>query len=114
MSKTNNTKQYAILWLNQQGHSPKEIAKELKISETQVSDIISENTTTKETNTQPNDVTQSVAPINSKNLMITHTAGKKTNTVAIMTKEASEVNDTKFKNNTRTISDKGIFRPKSQ
>ena len=56
--------------------------------------------------------------IKSKSLMINHTSGKKDNSVTIMTKEASEVNDTVKKNlpaitNKSTEAQKSIFRPKN-
>lgn len=101
MSTINNSKKYAIMWLNSQGKSNDDIAKELSVSIEAVSKIISEI---------PQPQTQ---PISSKNLMITHTAGKKNNTVAIMTKEASELNDAKSKNIQQKPISNGIFRPKS-
>jgi hypothetical protein len=102
MSNISNTKKYAALWLHNQGKSPQDIAKELSIQLNKVEEIISET---------PSQT--SVAP-NSKNLMITHTAGKKANHVAIMTKEASELNDSKLKNMQGRNNNTGIFRPKSK
>lgn len=104
MANVNNSKKYAILWLNSQGKSDKDIADELSMSLESVSKITSE--------IKPIE-NQSTSPINSKNLMITHTSGKRNNTVAIMTKEASELNDAKSKNIPQRQIDKGIFRPKS-
>lgn len=102
-----DTKKYAILWLNYTGKDPKTISKELKVPFETVKDIINE---TSNTNKEENNFKK----IDSKNLMITHTSGKKANSVAIMTKEASEVNDAKNKNpkahTNKNI--KGIFKPK--
>lgn len=106
MATINSSKKYAILWLNSQGKSDKDIATELSLNIDAVSKITSE---IKPVENQD----KSVSPINSKNLMITHTAGKKTNTVAIMTKEASELNDAKAKKIPQRQIDRGIFRPKS-
>ncbi len=102
MSVISNTKKYAALWLNNQGKSHEDIAKELSIPLNKLSEILPETTSA-----------TSVAP-NSKNLMITHTAGKKANHVAIMTKEASELNDSKLKNMQGRNNNTGIFRPKSK
>lgn len=107
MSNISNTKQYAILWLATQGKTSEHISKELKISLSDVEYVIS--TKQSENSTEP-----TTAPINSKNLMITHTSGKKNNSVAIMTKEASELNDVKLKNMPSRDDNKGIFRPKSK
>ena len=98
MAALSNSKKYAILWLNSQGQSAENIAKELNVTLVQIQNIVQASSNT--------------AAINSKNLMITHTAGKKANNVAIMTKEASESNDAKYKSMTNRTNDKGIFRPK--
>lgn len=101
MANLTKTKEYAIRWLNSQGVDNSAIAKELKISVEQITSLIG--------NVDPGSLAESKA----KNLMITHTAGKKVNTVAVMTKEASELGDTARQNNppaTREIP--GIFRPK--
>ena len=102
MSNISNAKKYAALWLNSQGKEASDIAKELTLSNAQVLDIIASSGPTETT------------AITNKSLMITHTAGKKANNVAIMTKEASELNDSKLKKMTSKNSDKGIFRPKSK
>lgn len=103
MSKITKTQKYAIQWLDSTGMNIQDISKELKITSDQVASIL-------ESSKQP-----AAIETKSKNLMITHTSGKKINSVAIMTKEASEVSDDLKKNlpnavaNTKT---KGIFRPK--
>lgn len=102
MASISNAKKYAVLWLHSQGKESEYICKELSLSDAQVSEIIASN--------KPSET----VAITSKNLMITHTAGKKANHVAIMTKEASELNDTKLKKMANINNDKGIFRPKSK
>lgn len=102
MANISNAKKYAVLWMNSQNKSLDEISKELNISNDQINDIITSNKPTETT------------AVTNKNLMITHTAGKKANHVAIMTKEASELNDSQLKKMTPQQSDKGIFRPKQK
>lgn len=105
MADISNTKKYAILWLNSLGKEASAISSELKISKDKVLGVVSE-ISTEETH-QPQSQT-------SKDLMITRTAGKGVNSVAIMTKEASEISDAKIKNSHNQGYDdleKGIFRP---
>lgn len=105
------TKQYAILWLNSQNISINDISKELKINSNDIVATIDQYVP------KANDSNNVSQPITSHNLMITHTAGKKSNTVAIMTKEASELNDHKNKNQSQPVPNKNlnrdIFRPKN-
>lgn len=103
MSKISKTKEYAIKWLYSQQQSVEDIASEVKASTEEVqgiiNKIIAENPPKK---------------ITSPDLMIRHTASKGTNSVSIMTREASELNDATKKNHTapaRNI-EKSIFRPK--
>lgn len=105
MANVSNSKKYATLWLYSQGKSSKDISEELGMSIESVDKIIEE--------APPKPNVENTVPINSKNLMITHTSGKKNNTVAIMTKEASELNDAKAKKIPERPITKGIFRPKS-
>jgi len=105
-----NTKIYAILWLSHKGKDANEIAKELKIPLESVQDAIDTDINSNNMNKKEDSITQK---IDSKNLMITHTSGKKTNSVAIMTKEASEINDIKNKSSIKSDKNiKGVFRPK--
>ena len=104
MAKLSKSNFYAIQWLSSQGKSPSEIAQELNISEKQVESNITAQAT------QPADQSK----ITPKNLMITQTSGKGTNTVAIMTKQASELGDELKKNHIPPRSNVGIFRPKQQ
>lgn len=110
MPKITKNNKYAVLWLNHNGLSLKDIAEELKITENQVSSVLEEQTEKK------NNVKTSSNPVKaspSKNLMIRETANKKSH-VAIMTKESSMINDEAKKNNTsinKTKETPGIYRP---
>jgi hypothetical protein len=108
MSRITKVQKYAIQWLNHAGKSVEEISKELDIKPSQISTIISVNS-----QPEPTTVTHQLAK--TKDLMITHTSGKKSNSVAIMTKEASEIADEAKKKAPITKgrdSERGIFRPK--
>lgn len=98
---------YAILYLFGIGKSDEQISKELKI------DIADVKKTTKQSSNNPKIKTTS-SKINSKDLMITQTSNKKINSVAVMTKAASEVNDDFKKKIPSTVSRTGkvsIYRP---
>jgi predicted transcriptional regulator len=86
MTKITKSVSYAINWLVTQGKKAEEIATELKLTEEQVTAYLKKNTKA---------LPIKSSPVNSKSrdLMIRHTRDKKNNSVAIMTKEASEVND---------------------
>jgi len=105
---TNNNK-YAIYYLNDEGFDAKKISKELQLKITEVKEVL-KNRETK----QAEKIKTTSSKINSKNLMITETAGKGTKSVAIMTKAASEVND-EFKKNTNSTRSRtaksAIFKP---
>jgi hypothetical protein len=101
MSKLTNIKKYAAQWLKYTGLNDDDISKEIKVSLNELQEMWTE-------------LTNNTAESKSTNLMITHTAGKKVNSVAIMTKEASEVVDA-GRNKPAPIRDqKGIFRPKQK
>lgn len=116
MNKINKTQTYAVCWLNSLNKSVTDIADELKITEKQVLTILEKNTQSKSTDdevikTATSSVTSKITP---KDLMISHTSAKKTNSVSIMTKEASELSDELRKNingNSKTDQQRGIFRP---
>lgn len=114
MARLNKTQTYAILWLNSIGKEPKDISKELDIQENQIINTITKNTQeTKQENKIPTASSPVSNKYNSKDLMITDTASK-TRKVAIMTKEASEINDSFKKNATNppsTKAQKNIYRP---
>jgi transcriptional antiterminator len=113
MARTSKLHQYSTYWLNSQGLSVSSIATELDLTDKQVSKILEKNNSVNETN----NIKTNSSPVNSsktssKDLMIRHTSAKKNNSVAIMTKEASEVNDEAKKNNkTHPNLQKNIFRP---
>ena len=108
MPKLNKTQRYAIQWLNHTGSDAESISKELNLSVEQVSTIIQSNIESKDPKSD-----KKTAKTRASDLMITHTSGKKINSVAIMTKEASEVGDAaRTKSNSSTSQNKGIFRPK--
>jgi len=110
MSKLNKTQIYAIRWLASQATSPEIIASELEINIEQVNKTMEKygSSTTNEDNVQ---VKKSSTKISN---MITETSGKKTNSVAIMTKEASERHDAmRNKTQTKHNNEKTIFRPKN-
>jgi hypothetical protein len=98
MARLKKSQEYAILWLYQENKSPKEISEELSLTEKQVVSCIKRNAP--ETTTSQK--TESNNKKSSKDFMITHTSSKQDNTVAIMTKEASEMNDEFTKKNRPT------------
>jgi hypothetical protein len=117
MNKITKTQTYAVCWLHSLNKSSIEIADELKITEKQVLNILEKNTSPKIEQTEDviktatSSTAQKVTP---KDLMITHTSAKKTNSVSIMTKEASELGDElrkKTPNSNKTDQQRGIFRP---
>lgn len=104
MAKLSKVNTYAILWLNQTGQSIEQIVDELGVTEKQVATVLEANPPAQTT----------VSNVNPKNLMITHTAGKKLNNVAIMTKDASAMADENRKKASSSQGrnqDKNIFRP---
>lgn len=111
MAKLNKSQIYAIQWLNSQGKSIEDISKELSITPKQIGPIIEKQATT---GTQV-DIPVSTSKVgNYPNLMISQTSAKKNKSVAIMTKEASQVHDaarSKLVSNKKSM--KGIFRPNS-
>lgn len=105
MAKLNKTKEYAIQYLSLYAKkNPEEIAKELKISVTDVKAAL--KTSSKSTAPAKTDKT--------KDLMIRQTSAKKMNTVSIMTEAAAQLSDEFVRNmespNKRTQN--YIFRPK--
>lgn len=109
MARINKTQTYAILWLNSQSYDSAYIEKELGVTNKQIETVLNKIKDTEPTN----NVKTSSAPVGqskSKNLMITESASR-TRSVAIMTKEASELNDALKKNSKPTKSENGIFRP---
>lgn len=91
MARLSKANKYAILWLKSQNKSNEEIQKELDVTSKQIESLCSEPTenTKSENNTSRK---------TSKDFMIHETANR-VNSVAIMTKEASSMNDDFKKSN---------------
>lgn len=85
MAKLSKANKYAILWLKSQGKSIEEIQKELNVTMKQVE-------STQQPVAIPGAKQQATAHKTSKDFMIHETANR-VNSVAIMTKEASSMND---------------------
>lgn len=102
---------YAIYFLADEGKDKKVISKELNIGVKLVGDVLSKRPEIKNKSIP----TTSAKVTTSKDMMIRQTSGKGTNSVAIMTKEASQVNDSFKKNLDPTIvsrtSRNAIYRP---
>jgi hypothetical protein len=108
--KKNKATEYAVKYLfDIKKVDIKNIAIELKLSENEVEKILGNNSIESEALK-----TSVKAPSKSKNLMISHTSTKKTNSVSIMTEAASQLNDDLKKklNNSASRNTKNcIFRP---
>lgn len=106
MARLNKTQIYAIRWLNYQDFPDAKIANELGLNIEQVSKTLEKYANTSKEKSVPT----KTSPVN----MINTTSGKGTNSVSIMTKEASEAGD-KMKKNNSTLNPihKSIFRPKN-
>lgn len=103
--RLNKTQKYAINWLFSQDKEVSEIVKELKLQVKCVQNYIDKNLQTTKA------AVEEAKTLGSKELMIRHTSNKNNNTVAIMTKEASELNDeSKKKLRQKTRDNKNIFR----
>lgn len=96
MARISKANTYAINWLAQQNKNKEEIAQELKLSVDQVAKVLEQFNSVNKDGASTK-TTQEPAS-RSKSLMINTTMGKKTNTVSIMTKDASEYNDAVKKN----------------
>lgn len=109
MAKLSKSNTYAVHWLNSQGQSIEQIAKELDITIKQVSSVI-EKQASAGSDTNIPVATSKVGKY--PNLMINQTSAKKSKSVAIMTKEASEVHDAaRSKLVPKNKEMKGVFRP---
>lgn len=103
--RLNKSQKYAIQWMVSQGSDVPQIVKELKIQTDVVNKFIEKNCRPNNNNTIK---TQS-GPIKAKDLMIRQTSAKGNNTVAIMTKEASQTGDA-FK---KSIASNSVTRNKN-
>lgn len=111
MSRLNKTQIYAIRWLYSNNKTPENIAVELNLNIDQVNRSIEKFSASDK---QPNIKTQSEKATNkSESSMIRETSGKKTNSVSIMTKDASAQGD-EFRKKTISKPDSSgfIYRPK--
>ena len=108
--RLNKTQKYAINWLVSQDTEIKEIVKELKLQIACVQSYIDKHLKEQKASIKEHQNSE-VAKITSKDLMIRHTSNKSNNTVAIMTKEASEINDSNRKKQSAKVRDTShIFR----
>lgn len=111
MAKINKIQKYAILWLNSQNYTVADISKELTLTEKQIRSVVQ---STEQTDSTIPTAKSPVSSSRSQNLMIRETAGKRTKSVAIMTQEASMINDdykNKISDNQKKNTDKYIYRP---
>lgn len=117
MPRLTKTEIYAIKWLNSQGKNSQEIAEELTLSDKQVQNVVEKNHVSTKQKTIKDATAKAGNKTTVKDLMITKTSNKNINSVAIMTKEASEVGDASKKLNNNTSISKSfknsIYRPNS-
>lgn len=108
--RINKENGYAIQWLVSQGKSPQDISEELGFTVKQINNFIKNNNVE-----SPNiPISTSSTASKTEDLMIRHTSVKKNNSVAIMTKEASERNDSmrpKMQSGKKN-NDSHIFKPR--
>ncbi len=117
MSNIKKNQTYSILWLNSQGWDNEKIMQELTVSNDQIKKTLEKYEIINQDSKKNIKTTSSVS--RSKNLMITETSGKRQKTIAIMTKEASELNDELKKTNVlpnlnKQKIEKNIFRPSKE
>lgn len=108
--ETNKSDVYAIYYLLDNGKDSKFISKELNIAIKIVEDTIAQRKESQNTK-----IPTTSSKVTNKDMMIRQTSVKGTNSVAIMTKEASQVNDSFKKTLTNQIvsrtSKNAIYRP---
>jgi orotate phosphoribosyltransferase-like protein len=96
MAKLSKANQYAIMWLDSQGYTIDNIAKELNLTIEKIQPYISNKSPETETETKAE------APVRtaktSKDFMIRHSQNN-VNSVSIMTQQASMLNDESRKKN---------------
>ena len=88
--RLNKSQKYAIQWMVSEGNEVTQIVKELKIPTDVVNKFIEKNCKPNKNNAIQ---TTKSGPLKSKDLMIRKTDSKGNNTVAVMTKEASQTAD---------------------
>jgi len=111
MGRINRTQKYAAMWLHSQGWPANKIANELELTDSQIKNAIKGSQSEEVNGIRTKSSVVSKDP-NSKNLMITETSSGKHN-VAIMTKSASEKNDSASKAHRQSTppENPNIFRP---
>lgn len=104
MAKYSKTQQYAVLWLDHLGIATDNISKELNLTTKQVNYIIKQNN-------KASNISKEINSPPIKNLIIKESAGGR-QTVAVMTKEASQISDDqKIKYKTNKSELPHIFNP---
>lgn len=115
MPRLTKTETYAIRWLAEQGKTPEQISEELNLPDKKVKNVLEKSH--KSSSDKKIKTATSKANTSSKDLMITKTANKRINSVAIMTKEASEVADANRQSTNNTTIQRSlknaIYRPNS-
>ena len=106
--KLNKTQSYAIQYLLTQDKNALDISTELKLPV----DIVQKYVEKNQIASKENNIPATTSKVTASDLMIRHTRDKKTNSVAIMTKEASELADASKQNNTLKQNSDHIYRPR--
>lgn len=106
--KLNKTQSYAIQYLLTQNKNAIDISTELKLPIDAVQKYIEKN----QIASNENNIPATTSKVTASDLMIRHTRDKKTNSVAIMTKEASELADASKQNNSPKQNSDHIYRPR--
>lgn len=116
MARLTKAETYAIKWLSSQGKNVDQIAEELKLTEQQVKRTIEKSHASSKTKNNVKTATEKANNSKAKDLIITKTAGKNINSVAIMTKEASEVSDAHRQSSNNVATSRAfknsIYRPR--
>jgi len=106
--KLNKTQSYAIQYLLSQNKTAIDISTELKIPLANVEKFIEKNKPAAVENAVPT----TTSKVTASDLMIRHTRDKKTNSVAIMTKEASELSDAARATYVKKTDSNHIYKPR--
>jgi hypothetical protein len=106
--KLTKTQSYAIQYLLAQNKTSIDISTELKIPLANVEKFIEKNKPASTDNT----LATTTSKVTASDLMIRHTRDKKTNSVAIMTKEASEMSDAARATYSKKTDSNHIYKPR--
>lgn len=97
--QTNKSEEYAIKFLHSQGLNSDQIVEELSVDNSVVDNVLASYSKEQ--------------PVVTENLMIRHTAEKKSNNVSIMTSDASMLADSVSKNKQQSAArPERVFRPR--